>query len=116
MGLDYVNLIKRVLLAEAQHRRLHSAFGGVEPNCLVLMMYDPVIMNNINKEEPAEEAEAAAAGEDELLHANTIGDCELLLIILYYLTQDLRILKTPVYRDPHMARHQIPLQFVRSTR
>ena len=30
--------IKHVLLAEAQHRRLHSAFGWVRPNCLVLRM------------------------------------------------------------------------------
>ncbi len=31
-------LIKCVLLAEAQHRRLHSAFGWVRPNCLVLLV------------------------------------------------------------------------------
>ncbi len=28
--------IKRVLLAEAQHQRLHSAFGWVRPKCLLL--------------------------------------------------------------------------------
>ena len=45
-------------------------------------------MQNVyrQEEEPeaAEAEEAAEAGEDELLHSNTIGDCELrsLLIIL----------------------------------
>ena len=33
------------------------------------------------EEEPEEEA-AAAAGEDELLHTNTIGDCELRSLLI----------------------------------
>ncbi len=59
--------IKRVLLAEAQHRRLHSAFGWVRPNCLVLVVSLHVKVSsvwNLYRQEEQGEAAAAGTGED----------------------------------------------------
>ncbi len=68
--------IKCVLLAEAQRQRLHSTF--VKPFYLLLLGKSVVnakrpFQNVYRQEEEPEEA----AGEDGLLHANTIEDCEL---------------------------------------
>ncbi len=70
-------LIKRVLLAEAQHRRLHSAFE--KP---FFTFVGEKGQNVYRQEEEPEEAEAAAGGEDGLLHVNTIEDCELRSLLI----------------------------------
>ncbi len=61
-------IIKRVLLAEAQHRRLRSSFGWGRPNCLVLMMvlspYLNTCRNVYRQEEKEEDDEQARTGED----------------------------------------------------
>ncbi len=75
-----------MLLAEAQHWRLRSAFGWVRLNCLVLMI--TLFPNKVCRQEAEQEGEAAeaaaAAGEDLSHQVDTIGDCELrsLLILL----------------------------------
>ncbi len=105
-----------MLLAEAQHRRLHGAFGWFRPNCLVLVVC--LLLSNgqfciatathsvyRQEEEPAEEAKAAA-GEDELLHSNTIGDCDLHSLLIHAMKnvckkQDMNILPFKKYSLSH---------------
>ncbi len=67
-----------MLLAEAQHWRLRSAFGWVRLNCLVLVI-PAGIPNKVCRQEAepeGEAAEAAAAREDLSHQVHTIGDCE----------------------------------------
>ncbi len=71
-----------MLLAVAQHRRLHSAFGWGDqfgPPCEI-----QACQNMYRQEEEPEEAGAGAAGEDVLLHANTIEDCELRSLLITF--------------------------------